>query len=47
MNDDIDLNNTINPMKQILVVIDDIHRLVRVLVQQLEVKVVIENDEIR
>jgi len=48
MNDDEDVNNMKNLRpKQIIVVIDDIHQLVQVIVQQHVVKVEIENEEFR
>lgn len=46
MIDDVDVKRTKNRRKAIHVVIDDIHRLVQVIVHQLVVKVVIVNDEI-
>ncbi len=47
MNDDENVNNMKKQMNQIIVVIEDIHQLVQVIVQQLVVKVEIENDEFR
>jgi hypothetical protein len=47
MIDDVDVNKMKKRMKPIIVVIDDIHQLVQVIVQQLVVKVEIENDEFR
>jgi hypothetical protein len=47
MNEDENLNNMKKLMKQIIVVIGDIHQLVQVIVQQLVVRVEIENDEFR
>jgi hypothetical protein len=48
MNDDENVNNMKNLLlKQIIVVIDDIHQLVQVIVQQHVVKVEIENEEFR
>ena len=46
MIDVVDVKLMTNLRKAIRVVIDDIHRLVQVIVRQLEVKVEIENDEI-
>jgi hypothetical protein len=47
MNEDENVNNMKKLMKQIIVVIGDIHQLVQVIVQQLVVRVEIENDEFR